>query len=143
MKLKIRWKSTLLTQWYEMFGRFLRTGWYHVDKPSLFSVYAWTRTHSNKQDWWTALRCLWIFFWLKQKMEEKLRKWKQELNKVWNNLPLVQMGTLTIQKPTCRLHRLSLTYLTLSHQEGKKDVVIMQTFIILNFWNINREVVEI
>ena len=53
------------------------------------------------------------------------------------------MGTLTVQKPTCRLHRLSLTYLTLSHQEGKKDVVIMQTFIILNFWNINREVVEI
>ena len=53
------------------------------------------------------------------------------------------MGTLTIQKPTCRLHRLALTYLTLSHQEGKKDVVIMQTFIILNFWNINREVVEI
>ena len=40
------------------------------------------------------------------------------------------MGTLNIQKPpekspnfchsSCRLHRLSLTYLRLSHQEGKK-----------------------
>ena len=53
------------------------------------------------------------------------------------------MGTLNILKPPEKSADFFHSNLRLSHQEGKKDVFIMQTFIILNFWKINREVVEI